>query len=65
MQLIRLLTSLSERLKKIITDLLRLSTFRNKNKYLQSGAHFVIETTNDLPEVIAEINKRMQMGLKP
>ena len=32
---------------------------------VQSGAHFVIDTTNDLPEVIAEINKRMAMGLRP
>lgn len=31
----------------------------------QSGAHFVIETTNDLPEVIKEINRRMAMGIKP
>merc|ERR1712154_311657 len=36
-----------------------------RNILYKSGAHFVIETTNDLPEVIAEINKRMKMGLKP
>jgi len=35
------------------------------NILYKSGAHFVIETTNDLPEVIAEINRRMQMGIKP
>merc|ERR1712183_247140 len=35
------------------------------NILYKSGAHFVIETTNDLPGVIAEINKRMQMGIKP
>merc|ERR1711884_258063 len=29
-----------------------------RNILYKSGAHFVIETTNDLPEVIAEINKR-------
>merc|ERR1711992_47533 len=36
-----------------------------RNILYKSGAHFVIETTNDLPEVIAETNKRMKMGLKP
>merc|ERR1719461_1347274 len=36
-----------------------------RNILYKSGAHFVIETTNELPEVIEEINKRMKMGLKP
>merc|ERR1712244_171946 len=36
-----------------------------RNLLYKSGAHFVIETTNDLPGVIAEINKRMCLGLKP
>merc|ERR1711990_1391808 len=36
-----------------------------RNILYKSGAHFVIETTNDLPGVVAEINKRMQMGTKP
>merc|ERR1712141_891447 len=36
-----------------------------RNILYKSGAHFVIETTNDLPGVIAEINKRMQMGIRP
>lgn len=31
----------------------------------QAGAHFVIDTTVDLPPVIAEINKRMALGLRP
>merc|ERR1712117_515379 len=31
----------------------------------KSGAHFVIDTTNDLPGVIEEINNRMKMGIKP
>jgi len=30
-----------------------------------AGAHFVIDTTNDLPDVVAEINRRMAMGIKP
>merc|ERR1719293_212754 len=29
----------------------------------QAGAHFVIPTTVDLPPVIAEINRRLAMGL--
>jgi len=36
-----------------------------KEILFKSGAHFVIETTNDLPEVIKEINRRMAMGIKP
>ena len=32
---------------------------------IQAGAHFVIATTVDLPPVIAEINRRLAMGIKP
>jgi len=31
----------------------------------QAGAHFVIDTTRDLPPVILEINNRMKLGLRP
>merc|ERR1712012_595790 len=31
----------------------------------KAGAHFVIPTTVDLPPVIAEINRRLAMGLRP
>jgi len=31
----------------------------------QAGAHFVINTTCDLPPIIEEINKRMKLGLRP
>jgi phosphonoacetaldehyde hydrolase len=31
----------------------------------QAGAHFVIETTNQLPAVIDEINSRLRLGVKP
>jgi len=31
----------------------------------QAGAHFVIETTRDLPPIVEEINKRMALGLRP
>merc|ERR1711973_1022381 len=33
-----------------------------KNILYQAGAHFVIETTRDLPPIIEEINKRMCLG---
>merc|ERR1712212_1245064 len=36
-----------------------------KNILYQAGAHFVIETTRDLPPIIEEINKRMCLGLRP
>jgi len=35
------------------------------NLLYKAGAHFVIETTRDLPGVIEEINKRLSLGLKP
>jgi len=35
------------------------------NLLYKAGAHFVIETTRDLPGVIGEINKRLSLGLKP
>lgn len=35
------------------------------NLMYQAGAHFVVETVNDLPGVIEEINKRLEQGLKP
>jgi len=31
----------------------------------QAGAHFVINTTRDLPPVIEEINRRLSLGLRP
>jgi len=31
----------------------------------KAGAHFVIETTRDLPPVVEEINRRMAMGIRP
>lgn len=35
------------------------------NLMYQAGAHFVIETVNDLPAVLEEINKSLALGLKP
>lgn len=31
----------------------------------KSGAHYVIDTINDLPGVIEKINARLAMGLSP
>jgi len=31
----------------------------------KAGAHFVIDTTNDLPAVIDQINQRLALGIKP
>lgn len=31
----------------------------------KAGAHFVIETTRDLPPIVEEINRRMALGLRP
>jgi len=36
-----------------------------KNILYKAGAHFVIETTRDLPQIVEEINKRMTLGLRP
>jgi hypothetical protein len=33
-------------------------------KLIKAGAHFVIETTRDLPPIVEEINKRMSLGLR-
>lgn len=30
-----------------------------------SGAHFVVDTINELPDIIEEINKRLEMGISP
>merc|ERR1712098_338137 len=36
-----------------------------KSILYKNGAHFVIETTRDLPGVVEEINRRMAMGIRP
>merc|ERR1711970_291123 len=36
-----------------------------KQKMYKAGAHFVIDTTNDLPAVIDQINQRLSLGLRP
>jgi hypothetical protein len=30
-----------------------------------AGAHFVIDTVNELPDIIEEINRRMEIGVGP
>lgn len=46
-------------------SLLREKIDSAKQILLQAGAHFVIETTNDLPAVIDQINQNLHNGLKP
>lgn len=36
-----------------------------RQKMYKAGAHFVIDTTNDLPPVIEQINQRLSLGLHP
>ena len=36
-----------------------------RKKLYQSGAHYVIDTISDLPEVVDKINDRLAMGLSP
>ena len=36
-----------------------------RKKLYQSGAHYVIDTISDLPEVVDHINERLAMGLSP
>jgi len=47
--------------KKVLADKIE----NARNILYKAGAHFVIDTTNDLPGVVTEINKRMAMGLRP
>ena len=46
-------------------DELEVKIIKARKILRDSGAHFVIDTTNDLPGVVTEINKRMAMGLRP
>jgi len=39
--------------------------FNARGILYKAGAHFVIDTTNDLPAVIDQINNRLAMGLRP
>jgi len=47
--------------KKVLADKIQ----NARDILYKAGAHFVIDTTNDLPGVVTEINKRMAMGLRP
>ena len=40
------------------------STYNNAF-FLKAGAHFVIDTVNELPAVIEDINRRLALGLRP
>jgi len=47
--------------KKVLSDKIQ----NARDILYKAGAHFVIDTTNDLPGVVTEINRRMAMGLRP
>lgn len=48
-------------------DTERLAQARNKAKdaFAMSGAHYQIDTVAQLPEVIADINRRLAQGERP
>ena len=55
-----------ENAKNILCQVRREKLIKSKTCYFpKAGAHFVIETTRDLPPIIEEINKRMCLGLRP
>jgi len=54
-----------EEMEKCDPSVLAAKIENAKSILYKNGAHFVIETTNDLPGVIEEINRRLKLGLKP
>jgi hypothetical protein len=38
---------------------------RARKSLYECGSHFVIDTVNELPEVIEEINRRLALGISP
>ena len=37
----------------------------SRKKLFNAGCHFVVDTINDLPPIVEEINKRLAMGINP
>jgi len=54
-----------QEMEKCDQEVLAAKIEKARNILYKGGAHFVIDTTNELPDVIAEINRRMEMGIKP
>ena len=46
-------------------DELEVKVIKARKILRDSGAHFVIDTINDLPGVIEKINERLAMGMSP
>ena len=36
-----------------------------RKKLFKAGCHFVIDTISDLPPIVEEINRRLDMGINP
>jgi phosphonoacetaldehyde hydrolase len=37
----------------------------SKTKLMESGAHYIIESIKELPDVVEDINKRLALGETP
>ena len=46
-------------------DELEVKIIKARKILRDSGAHFVIDTINDLPGVIEKVNERLAMGIAP
>lgn len=54
-----------EQMKKVPATELETKVKAARQKLFEAGAHFVVDTVTELPAVIDEINRRLEMGLSP
>ena len=54
-----------EELNRVAPDIRREKLEKARQSLSRQGAHFVIDRMNELPNVIEEINRKMQQGIKP
>jgi phosphonoacetaldehyde hydrolase len=54
-----------QEVKQMNQEELQLLKFQVHQRFIQAGAHYVIDKITDLPKIIAEINKRMSFGDSP
>ena len=54
-----------EELKAMDPEVLRSKVKRARKLLTECGAHFVIDTVNELPTVVEEINRRLELGIEP
>ena len=52
-------------LKKMSPEDLKCKVGDARNALFKCGSHFVIDTVNELPHVIEEINRRLELGIAP